>query len=226
MFTMSQEYWWKDIKQAIKEFVQSCIHCIISRNGERIPRPMSAALHGERPKEVVYADLLCTGAAGNEDLKYSLVIKDYISSCTWLRPCERADSDVPTAALGKWITLFGEMSWLVTDQGLHCTTLLMRNLTDSLHIKHQLTTAYYPSANGTVERVCKEVLCIAQALLSEWKLSTKQWPSVIYVIQTVINGSPVERFQKDEKHNKRCPVEVHTGFKPQLFRARRTPLRK
>lgn len=30
-------YWWTEMKCDVKEFIQACIHCIISRNGDRIP---------------------------------------------------------------------------------------------------------------------------------------------------------------------------------------------
>lgn len=44
-------FWWLEVNQKIKEFTQACVHCIISRNGERIQRPLSTALHGENLTE-------------------------------------------------------------------------------------------------------------------------------------------------------------------------------
>lgn len=155
------------MKQNIKESVQSCTCCIITRNVERTTRPLSTPLCGERPKEVVHAYFLYMEPAENEDIKIFLVIKDDLSSYTWIFPCERADSDAVTAALGKWIACFGEISCLVTDQALHFKISLLRKLTYSLHIKHHFTTAYCPRANDLVERVCKEDLRIARAYLSE-----------------------------------------------------------
>lgn len=51
------------MKEDVRECTKSYIHNIISRNGERITRPLSIALHGERPNKVIYADFLYMGPA-------------------------------------------------------------------------------------------------------------------------------------------------------------------
>lgn len=50
---------WSDLETDVVEFVQSYIHCIVSRTGDRVPRPSSTALHGQRPNEVAIW-ILCT----------------------------------------------------------------------------------------------------------------------------------------------------------------------
>lgn len=95
-----------------------------------------------------------------------------------------------------------------------------------MHIKHSFTTAYCPWSDGTVERKCKEVIRISHALLSEWRLSTGQWPAVLDVIQRIIHHSPVHRLGKNENGNTRCPMEVFLGLRPSLLGARLTPLRR
>lgn len=78
--TSNSEYECTGIRQDIKENVQSYIHCTICRNEEQIPRPLSAALHGERLYEVVHADFIYMGPAEENYLKYVLIIKDVTSS--------------------------------------------------------------------------------------------------------------------------------------------------
>lgn len=95
------------MKHNVRELTQSCIHCIVSRNGERIARPLATAIHGDQPSEVVHADILYMGPAEGSQLKYLLLIKDDLSSYTWLHPSENADSDAATSALFKWIACFG-----------------------------------------------------------------------------------------------------------------------
>lgn len=222
---IQRTYWWPEIKEDIKEFIQSCIHCIISRNGERIPRPLSTALHGERPNEVVHADFLYMGPSNIEGLTYVLLIKDDLSSYTWLHPCANADSEAATNAIAKWISCFGCMPWLVTDQGSHFTASLMTNLTREMHIRHHFTTAYCPWANGTIERLCKEVLRVVRALLSEWKMPVTQWPSLVGAVQKVINHSPIKRLGRNRAGNMRCPMEVFTGLTPSPLLVRPMPLK-
>lgn len=82
MDIISKTYWWIEMKQEIGEFTQPCIHCIVLRNGKRIPHPSSTALHDEKPNDLIYEDFLYLGPVEERDLKYLLIIIDDISSCT------------------------------------------------------------------------------------------------------------------------------------------------
>lgn len=68
----------------------------------------------------------------------------------------------------------------------------MRLLTEELRTQHSFTTASSPWANGTVERVCRELIRACKALLSEWKLSAKDWPSATEAVQSVISHAPLK----------------------------------
>ena len=72
------------VQEDVSEFVRSCIHCIITRAVEVVPRPLGSALHGKPPNEVVHIDFLYMGP-GIGDLKYILVVKDDLSGFVWLR---------------------------------------------------------------------------------------------------------------------------------------------
>lgn len=61
--------------QEIREFTQSCIHCIIHKAGEHIPRPLPSAVHRKTPNEVAHADFLYMGPSEGTNLKYLLFIK-------------------------------------------------------------------------------------------------------------------------------------------------------
>lgn len=42
---MSESFWWQRMSVELKDFVKSCMHCIISQAGEKIPIPLANALH-------------------------------------------------------------------------------------------------------------------------------------------------------------------------------------
>lgn len=209
------EFHWDSMTTDVKEFTQACLHCIVSRNGERIPRPLATALHGKTPNEVVHMDFLYMGVAAEQDFKYLLVLKDDLSSYTWLLPSHAPDAESAANALEKWIAAFGSMSWIVSDRGSHFSARMIDSLTTEAKVRHHFTTAYCPWANGSVERLCKEVLRASKALLSEWKLPAKKWPSIVSCVQSVINQAPVERLGKsDDGGTWRTPMQVFTGRKP------------
>lgn len=91
----------------------------------------------------------------------------------------------------------------------------MQQLTEEARVKHHFTTAYCPWANGTIERLCKEVIRASRALLSEWQMPPTQWPHILNCVQCVLNQSPLERLGKDpDSSSWPSPLQVFTGRKP------------
>lgn len=89
------------MKEDIRELTRACVHCIISRSGEQVRRPLSTALHDKKPNEVVHMDFLYMGPANENAIKYLLLIKDDVNSYYWLLPCSNADSEAVTSAISK-----------------------------------------------------------------------------------------------------------------------------
>lgn len=210
----------------VSEFTQSCIHCIIFRNSERIARPLAEAIHGEKPNEVVHADLLYMGPPEGSNIKYFLSIKDNLSSYTWLYLCDSADGDAGTSVLGKLMACFGSMRWLVTDQSSHFIASLMTSLTKDARLSHHFIAPYCLCTNRTVERLCKEVLRISKTLLSEWKLPVIQCPSTVEAVQRVINQWPLKRLGKTSEGRTRCSMKIFTGLRQAPLLICPTSLRK
>ena len=187
------------------------------------PRPLAHALHGSKPNEVLHFDYLYLGP-GSDSLNYVSILKDNFSSYVWLFPTESADADNAAQCICTWIAAFGSPSWFVSDQGSHFKNNLMEQIRDELKVNHHFTTAYTPWANGTVERVCREVQRTCRALLSEWNLAPQDWPSILESVQSILNCSPLKRLGR-ECSNKawRCPLQVFTGQTPQRLLLRAMP---
>ncbi|GMF29378.1 unnamed protein product [Phytophthora fragariaefolia] len=81
----------------------------------------------------------------------------------------------------------------VSDQAAHFRNQVVESLQRALGAQHHFTTAYTPWAHGTVEVVNSEVLKSIKALLSKHKLPVRDWPSVLPVVQSVLNGMPADR---------------------------------
>ena len=213
---LKENFTWKFMDEDVREFVGQCIHCLVSRTGDTIPRPLGRQLHGQRPNEVLHLDFLYLGESSTGQ-KYALVLREDFSGFVWLFPFESATSEAAAEALASWIATFGCPDWIITDQGAHFRNRLLKDLTVELHVQHHFTTAYCPWSNGTVERVCREVLRALRALLSELKLAPADWPSVLEIVQSVLNQAPLKRLgrRKDSPSGVyRCPLEVFTSCRP------------
>ena len=223
-----EAFWWKSLTKDVNAFVEVCLHCMVSRGGERVPRPLGSSLHGEVPNEVVHMDFLFMGASVEKD-KYILILRDDFSSYVWLWPCVAANAEAAADALSTWVGSFGSMKWIVSDQGSHFYNQLVQNLTRQFHCRHHFTTPYCPWANGSVERICREVLRGCRALLSEWRLAPTDWPAVTECLQCMLNHAPLRSLRprrEEEPREFRTPLEVFTGHKPRRPLLRALPVEK
>ena len=79
MSILSERFVWTGLKQDVEAFVVGCLHCIVSRTGSIIPRPLAHSMHASKPNEILHLDYLYMGTGVGEQ-KYCLILKDDFSS--------------------------------------------------------------------------------------------------------------------------------------------------
>lgn len=184
-------FFWKTLSTDVGAFVSGCLHCMTTAGG-RIPRPFGETLRATKPNELLHFDYL-TMVEGDGGLKYVLVLKDGMSGYVELVACVQATADTAYHALIDWFKRFGVVHQWVSDQGAHFRNQIVERLQRALGAHHHFVTAYTPWANGTVEVVNREVLKALKALLSERRLTIRDWPTLLPVVQAALNGMPADR---------------------------------
>ncbi len=145
---------------------------------------------------------------------YVLGLKDDLSGYVWLMMAIKCESMIVSTAIQNWICTFTVVDFWVSDQGSHFKNQFVHELSTKLKINHHFVVAYSPWANGTVERVVREIRRAATALLSEFRLAPHDGESIIRLIQRIINESPVKRLGKNEDGTRSSPLQVMTGLRP------------
>nr|CCA26202.1 AlNc14C357G10959 [Albugo laibachii Nc14] len=79
------------LRQDVVEFVEHCLHSMVVV-GERVPRPLGAALRATKPNEVLHFDFLTMSQVSNGS-KYILVLKDGMSGFCELIPWKQDDAE-------------------------------------------------------------------------------------------------------------------------------------
>jgi len=210
---LREKYYWSSMKEDVNEFTRACLHCIVGKTGHKIPRPISLTLHASKPNEVIHFDFLYMGH-GIDEFKYILVIKDDLSSYMWLTSAKAADGETASNSLANWIRTFTPMKFWVSDQGSHFKNSVMEHLAENHNIKHQFTVAYSPWVNGTVEICMRQIQDAYRCIQSELKLAPHDWPTVVGMIQSILNESPLKRLGSKGPGVYRSPLEVMTGISP------------
>lgn len=72
----------------------------------------------------------------------------------------------------------------------HFRNETIRLVTKALRTSHHLTQPYCPWSNGFLERLGREFICVARALLTELQLSPSAWPDPLPIFQSALNQSP------------------------------------
>lgn len=202
---MSEFVQWSSMEPDAKSFVGSCLHCLSTTTGGKVPRPMAQTLHATEPNKMLHMDYLYI-YPGVDGYNYVLVLKDDFSSYVSLIKCKAADAEHTAEALISWFATFGVVLDWVSDRGSHFKNEVVELLRDQNRASHRFTLAYTPWSNGTVEVVNREVLRVLRALCSELRIPFKEWPNVLPIVQGVLNSSALPRL------GGRAPLTVMTGL--------------
>lgn len=204
---ISRHYYWTTLEADVKLFVSSCIHCLSTTSGDKIPRPFGPSVHGTRPNDLIQFDYIELGKSTTGD-KYVFMIRDDHSGYAWFYPTVNQEAEQAAVALIDWSAAFGSPLMLMSDGPSHFRNETMRLLAKGMQCRHHFTLPYCPWSNGGIERLGKELLRTARAIISELQLRVDSWPDVIPVIQSALNLSP-----SPQRHNV-CPLTAFTGQEP------------
>jgi transposase InsO family protein len=188
----------------ILDFAKSCIHCLATTGGSRVPRPLGEALHADKHNVVLHFDFLYIGKSSSGPI-YSLVLRD-MSGYVRLWPCENADAASKVDELTTFFAAFGVCKTWVSDQGSHFKNSLVVGLRQTLRTRHYFTLVYTPWSNGAVEVVNREIMRVFRALLGQFRMQQVDWPDLVKLVQSVQNNSPSPRL------NGLAPITAFTGL--------------
>lgn len=204
---------WTDERDDVCAFLSSCLLCVLSKSGNKIPRPMYSTLHATKPNEIIHFDYLYLGD-GSDELNYALVVKDDLRGYCWLEPTLYADANHTAKELARWARTFTTPKVWVSDQGSHFKNEVVQHFAESYGIKHNFSVAYSPWVNGTVDALMRSVLSATRSMIGELKLAPQDWPSVLPAISTTLKEASLARLGRRPEGIPRSPLEVMTGIEP------------
>ena len=150
---IADHFFWKNIRQNIRQWVRHCLTCQVSRIHKHTRNPISAfLLPGDRFRHI-HVDI--EGPLPNSNsFTYSLTCVDRFTR--W--PIAVPLSDTSTETVGRklmysWISMFGVPPTITTDRGSLFSSSSFRQPSHLLGSTHIRTTAHHPAANGLVEQL-------------------------------------------------------------------------
>jgi hypothetical protein len=186
---LTSRFWWQGIVRDIKGMVTACSECQARKvNPAQTNFELTKSINpATRPFSRVHCDLLGPLIVTNKNNKYILGIIDSFSK--WLVTVALEDQTAITVAeafLDTFITKFGVMETLITDNGRQFTSQIFSDLSKIYNYEHIRTTAYRPQTNGQIER---ENATVANMLSTYVNKNPKEWDLYLSAITFAYNTS-------------------------------------
>jgi hypothetical protein len=191
--SLSQNFYWDSLKHDLMEFVAQCLHCLSSKDGTKIPRPLGSALRAEKRNEVLAIDHLCMLNDSNLDYPtWACVMRDGLTGFVLIYPVHSTDAESTVTCLMEWIGIFGSPSYVVSDKGSAMKSHVFAKLLKAHGIVHHMVNIDSHSGN-VVERTIRTILSVFRKLLSELQLPERLWSNYATSVQRTINNTPTPR---------------------------------
>lgn len=134
---------WSTVAGDIKTFVASCIHCLSSTGGGRVPRPYDPVAHGTDPNDLLQFDYIEIAPADTGE-KYVLMLRDDHSSYCWLFAFVDTLAANAARAINDWCAALGVPKALMSDGPTHFKNETIRLIEKGLRVPHHFTPPYTP----------------------------------------------------------------------------------
>ena len=172
-----QRYYWKGWREDIEDHCRRCTKCAEHNSARKKAKaPLMTSTTGY-PMERVALDVigpLPKTIGGN---RFILVICDYFTKWpeAYAVPDHKA-STVASKLVDEWVSRYGVMQTLHSDQGRDFESEIFQSLMRLLGIHKTRTTPYHPQSDGLVERLNRTLKNMLSKLVNE---NQDNWDSLI-----------------------------------------------
>lgn len=149
-----QNFYWNNIKSDIRNFINQCLQCQTKKLIRiKTKQPMLITDTPFSSFEKISMDIVGPLPETSKGNSYILTIQDHLTKFSLAIPLKSITAiQVADALLKYFICIFGAPKIILTDQGTNFMSNLMKRFAKQFKIKQHRTTAFYPQANGALER--------------------------------------------------------------------------
>ena len=164
--------YWPSMTAYVTKFCASCEKCQSRKQPARKPRAPLVSYRTGVPNERVQIDIVGPLVESYRMNKYLIVMTDCFTKWANAYPVRRATAIEVANALQDWVSQFGVMKIIHSDQGTQFEATVVQQLCHKLGIVKTRTTSYHPQGDGQVERLNRTLMDI----LSKYgRQSQKDW---------------------------------------------------
>ena len=184
---VQQRFYWVNYRTSIELWIQGCVPCQARKNP---PKPARAAMKqfpAGHPNQRIGIDFLGPVRRTDSGNAYILVISDYFTK--WTEAFAVADMCATTVAdilVNQYITRFGIVREIISDQGKQFESELFRELCSRLGIDKKRCSPGHPQNNGLVERFNKTLLDMLAKYIDS---NQRNWDKYLQLVMLAYRSS-------------------------------------
>ena len=178
---------WKGMSMDIAGWCRDCQACQRAKVTRQPLAPLQPIAVPHRRFSHIHVDLVGP-LPSSQGATHLLTVID--RSTRWLEALPLLSTTataVADALVGGWIARFGVPAELTSDRGVQFTSEVWAQLMSRLGVKHHLTTAYHPQANGMIERPHRQLKDALKA-----RLAGADWAAHLPWILLSLRATPKE----------------------------------
>uniref|UniRef100_A0A3B1JBI6 Gypsy retrotransposon integrase-like protein 1 n=1 Tax=Astyanax mexicanus TaxID=7994 RepID=A0A3B1JBI6_ASTMX len=204
LYLARQRFFWVDMEREIREYVQRCKRCVVSKTPEPEGRAPLESVRTTRPLELACIDFWSAEDSQGKSVDV-LVVTDHFTKLAHSFVCR--DQSAKQVARQLWdrvFCLYGFPERIHADQGANFESHLIQELLQIAGVNKSRTTSYHPMGNGHVERFNRTLGSMIRTLPPRAK---QKWPQMLQTLTFVYN----------------CTAHESTGYAPFFLMFGRTP---
>ncbi|OIR56572.1 MAG: uncharacterized protein A8A55_2680, partial [Amphiamblys sp. WSBS2006] len=197
---------WKGSLKDVQRLIKECQLCQnFGTKYDKFTKKRSVAF---RPLEKIAIDIMEISSETDGGNKYIVAAIDYYSKWLFAKAIpDKKGSTIVDFVEKEVIMKKGIPDTIVSDNGKEFTNVQMEALCRKYGIRHSLTTAYYPQANGLIERTNRTILKKLSCGIRETK---QDWDNTIPQMLMAYNSSPIKALGYS-------PFEILHGWTPKII---------
>ena len=178
--------YWPRLTDSVKRYCQQCEQCQKKKNPAKVPRaPMKKYVSGV-PNERVQIDIVGPLIETHKLNKFLIVLTDCFTKWARAYAVPRTTATAVADTVLDWVSQFGVMQILHSDQGKQFESIVITELCQKLGILKTRATSYYPASDGQVERLNQTLI---EVLSKYAEMNHRRWDDHLPLVLLAYNSS-------------------------------------
>lgn len=185
---LKENYWWPNMLEEVKSFVNSCSTCLMNKPDKRPPAGQQNSFHIYEPGEQVAMDLIENLTESHNGNKHIIVAIDMFTRYVDAKAVPDKGAPTLTQYVIEYCGRYGVPKNFLTDNSTTFCNEFTAQVIKVFGASHVKSTPYHSQGNAVVERV-NQTLEEKIRLILDDPIQDKNWDAVLPVAILAINSS-------------------------------------